>query len=522
MLVFKEQDMRTKSIWFILFATFVSVQPILGGQVLRKTIQAKVRESNLIVIAQVENVWSGKMLGKERQLWHSICSIHQVLKGKVLEGKIVVDFLLLAEDIQTSMPEADKLLKGKKYILFLKESVNSYRLITMHHGVLELSSGYVVFDEDLKDNTEALGKSSSSINGVPSVWLSHDELLQKIKAVVEVEGEKLSSQQSNNVESDKNCKIAFFSNRDRVRDVYVINWDGSEEKNLTSNPKADYFSSWSPDGKKILFMSARHEKHEIYVMNADGSERVNLTNHPANDESPSWSPDGDKISFKSDRDGKTEIYVMDANGSNQINLTNNPSSDWGAQWSPNGKKLAFMSARDGNHEIYVMNADGSGQKNLTNNPAYDMGTSWSPDGSKIAFISDRDGNKEIYVVDSNGSEQKRLTDNPDDDLFGSWSPDGNKIAFEVAIGVKWGQIDIYVMNADGSEKKRLTNNLVKDTNPCWSPDGKKIAFASKRTGNFQIYIMNIDGSNQKRLTHHSGYDLGPVWSPLHSSATKEQ
>ncbi len=129
---------------------------------------------------------------------------------------------------------------------------------------------------------------------------------------------------------------------------------------------------------KITFQSNRDGNPEIYVMNADGSEQRNLTNNPGSEHLPSWSPDGKKLAFWSNRDGNPEIYVMNADGSEQKRLTNNPATDWHPSWSPDGKKIAFGSTRDGNQEIYVMNADGSEQKNLTNNPAKDYSPSWSP------------------------------------------------------------------------------------------------------------------------------------------------
>ncbi len=176
--------------------------------------------------------------------------------------------------------------------------------------------------------------------------------------------------------------------------------DGGNPMALTTSLGDDTWPTWSPDGTRIAFSSERDGDRELYVMNADGTNDVRLTEHPGPDSKPRWSPDGSKIAFESERDGEWEIYVMNTDGSNQVNLTNSPSSsDHRATWSPDGSRIAFESTRDGNFEIYVMNADGSGVVRLTDSPGQDLSASWSPDGTKILFTSGRAGNLDIYSME---------------------------------------------------------------------------------------------------------------------------
>ena len=86
-------------------------------------------------------------------------------------------------------------------------------------------------------------------------------------------------------------KIAFVSSRNGGQDIYVMNANGSNVTRLTSNPP--FFSvspKWSPDGTRIAY----EHNGEIYEMNSDGSSQTNLTNssNPPADKWPSWSPDG--------------------------------------------------------------------------------------------------------------------------------------------------------------------------------------------------------------------------------------
>jgi hypothetical protein len=102
----------------------------------------------------------------------------------------------------------------------------------------------------------------------------------------------------------------------------------------TATAQAQATATARAQAGRIAFASNRDGNREIYVMNADGSGVTRLTNNPADDVVPSWSPDGRRIAFESDRDGNLEIYVMNADGSGQTNLTNNPADDVVPSWSP--------------------------------------------------------------------------------------------------------------------------------------------------------------------------------------------
>ena len=107
-------------------------------------------------------------------------------------------------------------------------------------------------------------------------------------------------------------KIAFVSTRDGNREIYVMDADGKNLKNLTNSPGNDIFPVWSPHGKKIAYISGNlgdENSLEVFVMNADGSNPKNLTKNRAEEfEWPAWSPDGKKIAFQSYRDFNGEIY----------------------------------------------------------------------------------------------------------------------------------------------------------------------------------------------------------------------
>jgi TolB protein len=205
----------------------------------------------------------------------------------------------------------------------------------------------------------------------------------------------------------------------RGGDIWVMDADGSNPRNLTNYGAGDQEPAWSPDGQTIAFSSNRAGRvagqayaTDIFVMNADGSDPRNLTDSAAYDTAPAWSPDGSHIAFQSDRDANwPEIYVMAADGSNPRNLTNHESYDGNPAWSPDGSTIAFDRDQDGNREIYLMAADGSNVRRLTDREGMDGLPTWSPDGRYIAFQSDRGGgSQEICVMELESGDVQCLTE----------------------------------------------------------------------------------------------------------------
>lgn len=296
---------------------------------------------------------------------------------------------------------------------------------------------------------------------------------------------------------------------------------------------------------KIVFASTRDGNAEIYVMNADGSELKNLTNHPSFDTQPSWSPNGKQIVFASDRrnSGRVqpnlEIHVMNADGSNPRRLTSTDLADRNPHFSPNGKQIVFTRFLEpagpppalppAVPQNFVINVDGTGETNLTNNSAprcfgppfdpdptcvFEAWPRWSPNGKKILFNrAPLPGQADIWVMNADGTGKTNLTNSPTtNDFFADWSPNGKMIAWSG--GGPPGETDILVMNIDGTGLRRVTTDGIVnfDVAPVWSPNGEKIAFWSGRGGNFDIFTIHPDGTNETRLTTDPGFDNWPDWA----------
>jgi Tol biopolymer transport system component len=220
--------------------------------------------------------------------------------------------------------------------------------------------------------------------------------------------------------------------------LYVVNPASGTRVWIPGTSGQDQSPAWSPDGRKIAFLSFRKGDGEIYSMDGDGSNVRELTFSLATDDDPNWSPDGQRIVFESLRTHNSDIWSMRSDGGSQTQLTDSQAFDGDPAYSPDGTKIAFTSTRDGNREIYVMNADGSDERRLTftggsvqfpDFQLVDQNPAWSPDGRAIYFDSSRDGNLEIYAMAADGSRQARLTDHPAIDAIPVVSPDYGQILF---------------------------------------------------------------------------------------------
>lgn len=125
--------------------------------------------------------------------------------------------------------------------------------------------------------------------------------------------------------------IAFASSRQGARQLFIMNADGSNIRQVTNLNNMGGRSTWSPEGTKLAFYAGPAGDHNIYVINIDGTGLVQLTQGGDN-LGPSWSPDGNWITFTSFRDGNNEIYIMQPDGTKQTRVTNNLISDWQPRW----------------------------------------------------------------------------------------------------------------------------------------------------------------------------------------------
>ncbi len=245
---------------------------------------------------------------------------------------------------------------------------------------------------------------------------------------------------------------------------------------------------------------------EIFLMDYDGHNLRQVTSNGAINLSPEWSPDGIKLLFTSYVRNRPDLWIWDLSRGQGWPISARAGLNVSGRFSPDGRTIAAALSFQGLPKIYEITIEGSIIKRLTDGRGNDISPSWSPDGSNIAYVSDQAGSPQIYVVSSNGGQPRRVTFQSPYNTDPDWSPRGDYIAFSARID---GRFQICTMRIDGSEFRVLTDKG-SNQDPVWSPDGRMIAFVSNRSGQKLIYVMDARGQVQVPVSRISG--KMPAWS----------
>jgi TolB protein len=292
-----------------------------------------------------------------------------------------------------------------------------------------------------------------------------------------------------------NGRIAFSSFRTDplglTGDIFSMNPDGSDLRQLTDNPADDAQSDWAPDGRDIAYRIRKPKftvNFEVARMTASGTDHRRLTFTPDGQAAsqPSWFPDKSAILFRWSAPRVSNIWQMGPLGENPVlRYDPTPGHQWYPSLSPDMSKLLFATTTsptgDTDRAIQTLNVDGTGLTTLFDVVgSFDSAPAWSPDGKRIAFESDAN-------LDGGNAERDR---------------------------------EIWVMNTDGSDPIQLTHNARWDEGPAWSPDGTMLAYSSGTDdAHLDINVMTAAGVHLRALTDYPGHDESPDWQPIPAPPT---
>lgn len=289
----------------------------------------------------------------------------------------------------------------------------------------------------------------------------------------------------------------------------------------------------SPDGKRIVYVrqsadiSTDRRVSNLWIVNFDGSEHRPLTTGTYSDASPRWSPDGTRLAYVSDRDGKPQLYVRWMDSGQSAKFTDLENSPSGISWSPDGKQIAFTALVPATPpKIATMPAAPDGAKWADPPKVYeDLIYRFNGPGYLKAAYS------QVFVVSADGGAPRQLTagnfpHGPNTGDFGgsfaTWAPEGNSLIISMngTTNFEYEPLHTEVFElsvADGS-LKQLTHRNGPNDSPGISPDGKLIAyigFDDRYQGHqtMYLYVANRDGSNPHTVTSKLDRDAsGPRWA----------
>ena len=323
------------------------------------------------------------------------------------------------------------------------------------------------------------------------------------------DGEKILYQRNyNDIMNDES-----FSN------IWVINFDGSENRPITTGNFKDNSPKWSNKGDKFVFKSNREGKQQIYLFNIANNSIQKLTNFQYSISSIRWSPDDSYLLFSSFIDDKRDKLIK------------MPEKPKGAKWNDPPVEISDLNYRydgsgyrkPGETQFFTLPVTGGTPRQISNIPAEKRAVQgeWI-DNNTIVFSANLNEdseyntiNSEIYTLDINSGIQKALTSREGPDNSPKVSNDNSLIAY---LGyddeyLSYQQNSIYIMRSDGSGKYKIELDLDRNiSNIYWSGDDKKIFFQYDDKGTTKIGSTTLDGKLDSVIDEVGGLSFSRPYS----------
>ncbi len=318
-----------------------------------------------------------------------------------------------------------------------------------------------------------------------------------------------------------------FNARTSNTDIYVMNSDGTNIRQVTSYKKDDYDPVWAVDSKGVYFVSVRSGTPELYYYSLDEDRTSQVTYTSTGVDAPVISPNGKLVAFS------TDVYP-NCGANDECNKTIDSAASNGPVKAYVADHLLFRhwtaySAGKYTH-IFIYNLINKTCIDVTPgkfvSPTFmlggGIGYNFSPDSKELCFVSNHDPhpeastNSDLWIVPVSGGKAKDITkENKAWDGWPIYSPDGKYIAYRTQAipNYESDRFRIALYNRENGQSKIITNsfdNWVDDFR--WSPDSKTIYFTGEYHGYSPIYKIDISSDSISEISGEksiSDFEISP-------------
>ena len=301
--------------------------------------------------------------------------------------------------------------------------------------------------------------------------------------------------------------------------IWLINYDGTNNRTITTGNFKDSSPKWSNQGDKFIFKSNREGKSQIFLYDLNNNSIQKLTNFQYSIESTQWSPDDNYILFSSFIDSERDTLIE------------MPDKPKGAKWNDPPVEISDLNYRydssgfrkPGEVQFFTIPVNGGTPRQISNiKPEKRAGQGVWLGNDNIIFSAnlneDSDyntNNSEIYVLNLDSGEHKALTSRNGPDYIPKVSHDNSKIAYlgydDEYLGYQ--QNSVYIMNSDGSDKYKIELDIDRNiSNIYWSGDDKKIFFQFDDKGITKIASTTLDGKFKTEVDEVGGLSFSRPYS----------
>lgn len=285
---------------------------------------------------------------------------------------------------------------------------------------------------------------------------------------------------------------------------------------------------------RIVFVGKKTAKDikQIFTCRMDGTDLKQITTDPVIHLSPTWSSDGTQIIYTSYKRGNPDLYIYDTKLKSTRPLSIHEGLDSGAAADPHSSWVAFSSRGRRDADLYMTTLAGGKRRLLIQGSGLDVDPAFSRDGRYLAYVSGRFGNPHIFIAQLKRTVLGGLRIIKDTRLtWAGWyngnpafSRDSQKVAF-AGYDKDIDRFDIFLTDVDGQNLERLTLKNGDNESPSWSPNDQLIVFESSRhkslvKGVKKLYIMRRDGRMQAQIPMDLYSAESPDWGPALQSSFK--